>query len=240
MEPLAVAVDRTALGRLGVKLGDRATLAGRTVRVAALLDGYADINQVTVAMSRDTMRMLGVGSNNDRTGPLLVALKDPSTAVRVRDELNAVSNGEYAAWTREDLTRANQGFLVRHQIIGVMLAFSVVLSLLIGVGVTSQTLRGAMIGHIKEFASLRALGVPMAALRATVLELSFWVGIAALGAAGVLTWITAFAGSLVGVPMGFPRVWVGSVAGIMLIVAMLSGLMAMGALKKAQPADLLR
>jgi putative ABC transport system permease protein len=240
MEPFAVAVDRTALRRLGVELGDRASLAGRTVRIAAVLDGYADINQVTVAMSRDTMRMLGVGGRNGRTGPLLVALKDPTQTVTVRDQLNAVSGGAYRAWTRQDLAKANEGALVRHQIIGVMLAFSVALSFLIGVGVTSQTLRGAILANVREFASLRALGVPMRALRLTVMELSLWVGVAALVATAVFTWLVARAGALAGLPMGFPPVWVGAVTGLMLVVALGSGLMATGVLNKAQPADLLR
>jgi putative ABC transport system permease protein len=240
MEPFAVAVDRTALDRLGVKLGGRALLAGHTVKIAAQLDGYAEIDRITVVMSRDTLRMLGVGSNNGRTGPLLVALKTPGAAQVVRDELNAVSNGAYVAWTREDLAHANQGALVRHQIIGVVLAFSAVLSFLIGVGVTSQTLRGAIIANVKEFASLRALGVSMGALRMTVVELSFWVGVAALGATAFLTWIASIVGALAGVPMAFPPLWVGGTAGLMLIVAIVSGLVAMGGLKKAQPADLLR
>jgi putative ABC transport system permease protein len=240
MEPFAVAVDRTALDRLGVKLGDRALLAGHTVKIAALLEGYAEIDRITVVMSRDTLRMLGVGSNNGRTGPLLVALKTPDAAQAVRDELNAVSNGTYVAWTREDLAHANQGALVRHQIIGVVIAFSAVLSFLIGVGVTSQTLRGAIIANVKEFASLRALGVSMGALRMTVVELSFWVGMAALGATAFLTWIASIVGAFAGVPMAFPPLWVGGTAGLMLMVAMISGLLAMGGLKKAQPADLLR
>jgi putative ABC transport system permease protein len=240
MEPFAVAVDRTALDRLGVKLGERALLAGHTVKIAALLEGYAEIDRITVVMSRDTLRMLGVGSNNGRTGPLLVALKTPDAAQAVRDELNAVSNGTYVAWTREDLAHANQGALVRHQIIGVVIAFSAVLSFLIGVGVTSQTLRGAIIANVKEFASLRALGVSMGALRMTVVELSFWVGMAALGATAFLTWIASIVGAFAGVPMAFPPLWVGGTAGLMLMVAMISGLLAMGGLKKAQPADLLR
>jgi putative ABC transport system permease protein len=240
MEPYAVAVDRTALGRLGAKLGDRAVLGGRTVRIAALLDGYADIDRVTVVMSRDTLRMLNVPGRSDRTGPLLVAIRHPELAEQVRDELNATSNGAYAAWTREDMAKANQGALVRHQIIGVVLAFSVGLSVLIGVGVTSQTLRGAIIANVKEFASLRALGVSMGALRLTVIELSMWVGLTALGVTAVLTWVASICGALGGVPMGFPPIWIVSTAGLMMVVAIVSGLMAMGGLAKAQPADLLR
>ncbi|HEY3697546.1 ABC transporter permease [Phenylobacterium sp.] len=240
MEPYAVAVDRTALGRLGARLGDRALLAGRTVRVAALLDGYADINQVSVVMSRDTMRMLGVGVRNETTGPLLVALKDPSRTLAVRDQLNAVSRGAYRAWTRQDLARANEGAMIKHQVIGLMLGFSLFLSLLIGVGVTSQTLRGAILSNVREFASLRALGVPLKALRLIVLELSLWVGVAGLALAAGFTFLVAQAGALSGLPMSFPVPWVACVAVLLLLIALGSGMMSMGVLRKAQPADLLR
>jgi putative ABC transport system permease protein len=240
LEPYAVAVDRTALGRLGAKLGDRATIGGRTVRIAALLDGYADIDRVTVVMSRDTLRMLNLPTRSGRTGPLLVAIKHPGRVEQVRDELNAMSNDAYVAWTREDMSRANQGALIRHQIIGVVLAFSLVLSVLIGVGVTSQTLRGAIIANVREFASLRALGVPLSALRLTVVELSLWVGATALAATAFLTWVLSIIGALAGVPMGFPPIWILSTASLMLVISAVSGLMAMGGLTKAQPADLLR
>jgi putative ABC transport system permease protein len=240
MEPYAVAVDRTALRRLGVKLGDRAVLAGHTVHLAALLDGYADINQVSVVMSRDTMRMLGVGVHSDTTGPLLVELKDPSRTLAVRDQLNAASQGAYRAWTRADLAHANEGALIKHQVIGLMLGFSLVLSFLIGVGVTSQTLRGAILSNVREFASLRALGVPLQALRLVVLELSFWVGVAGLAAAAAFTWVVAQAGALSGLPMSFPVPWVAGVVLLLMLIALGSGMMSMGVLDKSQPADLLR
>ena len=63
------------------------------------------------------------------------------------------------------------------QIIGIFLGFSLFLGLLIGIGITSQTLRGAILASIKEFASLRALGVSMGSLSKIVLELSLWVGV---------------------------------------------------------------
>jgi putative ABC transport system permease protein len=58
-----------------------------------------------------------------------------------------------------------------------MLGFSAFLGLLIGVVITWQTLRGAIMANIKEFAALRALGVSMGDLRNIVMELGFWVGI---------------------------------------------------------------
>ena len=242
LEPLSVAVDRTSLARLGVKLNDSAVINGRTVHVRAVLDGYPSINQPTVVMSRDSYRMLGVdrGGNNTRLGPLMVRIRDPAKAELVRDQLNAASNGLYRAWTRAELSKANQGALMKEQIIGVFLTFSIFLAFLIGVGITSQTLRGAILANIRELASLRALGVSMGSLRKLVLEISLWVGVVGLGFTGLFTWLVALLGSNAGVPMGFPPTWILIVSILLLAISIASGLMSLGVLKKSQPADLLR
>lgn len=243
LEPYAVALDQTALKRLGVGLGDNASLNGRTVKVRAILTGYADINQATVVMSRDSMRLLGLNgaaATGGRTGPLMVSLKDPSKADQVRDQLNAGAGGAYRAWTRPELAKANEKALMSEQIIGVMLGFSVFLGFLIGLGITSQTLRGAILANIKEFASLRALGVSMPSLRMVVVELSFWVGVVGLLATGLFTVGVTVLGRSAGLPMNYPAPAVIGVAVLLLVIALVSGLMALGVLKKSQPADLLR
>ncbi|RAK56597.1 ABC transporter permease [Phenylobacterium deserti] len=239
MEPYAVAVDRTALGALGVKAGDMATLNGRTVYIRGILENYPNVNNKQVVMSRDSLRLLGMAGGDDKTGPLMVRIRDASQAEAVRDQLNAVAKDTYRAWTKEELSKANQKAIMKEQIIGIFLGFSLFLGFLIGVGITSQTLRGAILSSIKEFASLRALGVSMGSLRLVILELSFWVGIAGLLATALLTWgVAALASG--SVPMSFPANWIITVAILLLVIAMFSGLLALGILKKSQPADLLR
>lgn len=236
LEPYAVAIDETQLKRLGVKLGDDASLNGKTVHVRAVLHGYPNLNNAAVTMSRDSIRLLGMGDKNGKTGPLLIRLKDHARAEIVRDQLNAVADKKYRAWTAPELAKANEGALMSEQIIGVFISATLV----IGLVITSMTLRGAILSSIKEFASLRALGVPMGALRIIVMELSFWVGVASLGLTALLTagvYVIAVNG---GVPMGFPLTWQINVAIFLLITAVVSGFVALGVLKKSQPADLLR
>jgi putative ABC transport system permease protein len=240
LEPNAVVIDRTAMARLGVKLNDMATLNGNTVYIRGVLDGYPDINQPSVVVSRDTLRRLGMGDKGDKVGPLMVQLRDPAQAEAVRDQLNAISGGAYRAWTRAELAKANEGALMKEQIIGVLLGFSVFLGFLIGIGITSQTLRGAILANIKEFASLRALGVSMGSLRLIVVELSFWVGIVGLAATALLTYGIFLLAKSGGLPMSFPLPAVIGVATLLMIISIASGLMSMGILKKSQPADLLR
>jgi putative ABC transport system permease protein len=240
LEPYAVVLDKTAQARLGTHLGAAATLNSKTVHVRGLLENYPNVDQPTVYMSRDTMRLLGMGPKNGKTGPLMVRIKDPLQVQTVVDQLNAVSHGAYRAWTKAALAKANEKALMGEQIIGIFLGFSLFLGLLIGVGITSQTLRGAILASIKEFASLRALGVSMRSLSAIVLELAVWVGVAGLIFTALFTFGVYLLASNFGMPMGFPMPWVITVAVLLTVISILSGLFSLGVLKKSQPADLLR
>ena len=239
-QPFGVAVDETALGRLGVKLGDKAIYNGKTVRVVAVTRGYPNMMQAGVVMSRDTLRMLGEANTGDRVGPLMVSIKPGADAERVVAQLNAQSRGQFKAWTRADLGDANQAAMFKESFIVIMLGFSLFLGILIGVAITWQTLRGAIMANIKEFASLRALGVSMGSLRGIVMELSFWVGVAGILAAGLLTWGVSLLAAGGGLTMAFPIPMVAGVCVMLLAIALASGFLSLGVLKKSQPADLLR
>ena len=239
-QPYAVAVDQTALARLGVKLGDKAAIDGHAVRIAAVTTTYPNMMQPQIIVSRQTLRLLGKSRSSNRIGPMFVRVRDPSRAAIVRDELNAVANGRYRAWTKAELSKANDQSIMKEQGIGVILGFSTFMGMIIGLGITSQTLRGAVLANIKEFASLRALGVSMGSLRIIVLELSFWVGVAGLIAAGVLVSGMGFLARAAGIPMSFPLPNIISTGMFLLITAVLSGIMSLGVLKRSQPADLLR
>ncbi|WP_125255725.1 ABC transporter permease [Brevundimonas fluminis] len=240
-QPYTVAVDETALRRLGVKLGDKALLNGNTVTVAAVTRGYPNMMVAQIVVSRDTLRMIG-GPNDSslRVGPLMVKLRDPTRAPIVAAQLNEMGGGQYRAWTRGELAQANEASMFEEGILVVIIGGCVVLGTIIGVAITWQTLRGAIMANIKEFASLRALGVGMGSLRRIIMELSFWVGIVGVLAAVLLTWlvsILALAGAvIIAITPGMLIV----VGGGLILIAMLSGMLSLGVLKNSQPADLLR
>jgi len=146
----------------------------------------------------------------------------------------------FKAQTMKEFNEANEQAVMSEQIIGLLLTFSVFLAVLIGIGVTSQTLRGAILSNIREFASLRALGISMGSLRLIVMELSFWAGIAGTIAALLLTGGIALMASGIGLPLVVHLPTMLFVSVMMMIIAIISGAMAMGILKKSQPADLLR
>jgi len=240
-QPYTVAIDETALKQLGVKLGDKALYNGQTVTVAAVLRGYPNMMQANIVMSRDTMRMLGqTNESSPRVGPLMVALKDPARAGIVAAELNRLGNGQYKAWTRQELADANASAMFEEGILVIIIGGCVVLGTIIGISITWQTLRGAIMANIKEFASLRALGVGMGSLRRIVLELSFWVGIVGVIAAVFLTWLVSLLAAANAVIIALPFMLIVVVGGGLIVISMLSGLLSLGILKNSQPADLLR
>ena len=239
-QPFAVAVDETALRKLDVKLGDKALYNGQTVTVVGVTRGYPNMMQANIVMSRDTLRMLGQADTGPRVGPLMVKLRDPAQAERVAAELNIQGDGQWKAWTRQELADANAGAMFEEGILIIIIGGCVVLGTIIGVAITWQTLRGAIMANIKEFASLRALGVGMGSLNRIVLELSFWVGIVGVIAAIGLTWLVSLLALANAVIIALPPILLIIVGGGLIVIAMLSGLLSLGVLKNSQPADLLR
>ncbi len=239
-QPYTVAVDETALTTLGVKLGDKALYNGQTVTVVGVTRGYPNMMQPGVVMSRDTLRMLGQADTGPRVGPLMIKIKDPSQAPAVVAELNKMGNGQWKAWTRQELADANAGAMFEEGILVIIIGGCVVLGIIIGVAITWQTLRGAIMANIKEFASLRALGVGMGSLRRIVMELSFWVGVVGVAAAIGLTWLLSLFALSKAVIIALPLPLLIVVGGGLIAISMLSGFLSMGILKKSQPADLLR
>ena len=151
-----------------------------------------------------------------------------------------MGNGQWKAWTRQQLADANAAAMFEEGILVIIIGGCVVLGTIIGVAITWQTLRGAIMANIKEFASLRALGVGMGSLRRIVMELSFWVGCVGVLAAILLTLGVQALAAWGAVIIALPFMLLVVVGGGLILIAMLSGLLSLGILKNSQPADLLR
>jgi putative ABC transport system permease protein len=169
-----------------------------------------------------------------------VRLKDPTQAVRVRNELNALANGQYRAWTKQELHDMIIKESTKQGPMFMIIMFMSVIGAIIGVVITWQTLRGAILANIKEFASLRALGVSLGSLRRVVMELSLWVGVFGVVFSGLLMAGIAALAAANSVPMGFETSTLVQTAIFLLLIAIFSGAMTLGALKKGDPADLLK
>jgi putative ABC transport system permease protein len=241
--PFAVGIDVSAQRQLGVKIGDQAVLNGRTVRVGLIMEGYANSQMPSIVMSRQTQRLMG-RANDEQLGLLMVRIKgnpaDEKNIARVRDELNALSNGLYRAWTKPELTASTTRQMMSTGFIAMLLMSMTVIGFAIGVVITWQTLRGAILANIKEFASLRALGVSLGQLRGVVMELSLWVGVLGIGASALMMVGLTMLAKMVNLPMGYEPVSLIQTTILLLFISIGSGALTLGALKKGEPADLLK
>ena len=219
-EPYSVVVDATSMQKLGVKIGDRATMNGRSVKVAGTIENYPSLFNSMVFMSRQTAKLLNLADDGDRVGSILVKIKDPAKSSEVVDQLNSMAQGRFKAWTREQLSVRQQSQMLKQGFVVLRLV--------------------AILANIKEFASLRALGVSMGRLRLIIMELSFWVGIAGLIMTGVMTIVLTMLLSLIHLNMFYPIWAVIGIGIVLLVIAVISGALSLGVLKKSQPADLLR
>jgi putative ABC transport system permease protein len=80
----------------------------------------------------------------------------------------------------------------------------------------------------------------MGSLRWIVMELSFWAGVAGIGAALLITWIAVLAAAGAGLPLVIRLQPAAMVCAMLMSISVGSGALAMGVLKHGQPADLLR
>lgn len=239
-EPFAVVVDRSSMGKLGVKVGDKAKMNGFTVWVRDTVEGYPSMFNSVVFVSPQTAKLIRQFNDGPQIGAIVVKIARGARASEVAAQLNEMSKGRYRAWSREALSEAGQRSMLKEGGIVVILGFAVVVGVFIGVVITWQTLQGAILANIKEFASLRALGVSMRSLRLIVMELSLWVGLAGLAMTAALASVVWILSTTFGVPMDFP-LFIDIPVGIaMVIVAVLSGMLSLRILKKSQPAELLR
>ena len=240
-EPDAIVVDRSALDQLGVDIGQTATINGHQVHVVGISTGLRALGGVNVLCSLDTARRL----DNDATdiGPtyLVARLRDPTQADAAALRISGdKAFGPYAAWSARDFAARSVRYWLFDTGAGAGVLFLAGIVFLVGTVITSQTLIAAVNGSIREYATLNALGVGVAALRRVVLEQAFWVGALGLLGAGVLGVALMLLARSQDVPvvLNVPA----ALACIILVMglAAVSGLAAMRSLRRADPATLLR
>ena len=242
-EPGAVIVDEADAGKLGARVGEVVEINGRRARVVGLSTGFRSIGGATIFCSLYTAYLLlgPQSADADSATYLLAKLRDPATAENVRDALQP--RGEhppYKVWTAPEFSVGSQLYWLLESGAGASFAFSSTLGLLVGIVITSQTLMAALIASLREYATLRALGVSRRRLSAVVLEQAFWIGVLGLGIAGLASVAVWMAANAYGVGMTFTWWAVLGTGAVTLGVALGAGLLALRALARVEPAVLLR
>lgn len=239
--PDTVVIDRTDAERLGTRVGETAEISGKRVIIGGFVRSFRSNLFPLVFTSQATLRYINQDWNEN--GPPYFLLKlDPGFDIEtVQRELQA-SGGPtpYTVATPESLVSQSEWFWLLESGSGTSFGFSMLLALLVGIGVTSQTLRGAILASLKEYAALRALGIRVAQLRAIVLEQSLWVASAGIVlmfvAAALLTGVAWLADIQLILPW-----WICLPTAVFVtVIACVSGTLSLSALYRNEPADLLR
>lgn len=240
-EPDAVVVDRSSLDQLGVALGQSATINGQQVRVVGVGTGLRALGGINVLCSLDTARRLDSDTGDDGPTYLVAKLRDPNQADAVATRLRGDRTfGPYSTWSAANFAHQSVLYWLFDTGAGAGVLFLAGIVFLVGAVITSQTLIAAVNGSVREYATLNALGVGVAALRRVVLEQAFWVGALGLLGASVLGVVLMLLARSQDVPvvLSMPA----ALACIVLVMglAAISGLAAMRSMRRVDPATLLR
>jgi putative ABC transport system permease protein len=232
-------IDESDKKRLGInKVGDTAEISGQQVRVVGFTQGLKSLAGpyvfCSVETARPRLRLLG-----DQTTYVLGRCRNKADAPEVVKRLDKYPS--LSAFTAEDFSlRSRMHWLLKTKA-GVALGYAAALGLLVGAVVTSQTLYAATVASLREFAVLRALGIPRWRLAMLVVSQSFWIGIIGVAVAlPAVHGLALAATQFMGVQIDLPWQLQGGAAAVTMGMALLSGLFALRSLRLIEPAMLLR
>ena len=240
--PGAIVLPRSSARSLGVAVGDTAELGNVKVIVGGIVNALPGGGFGTpVFASAQTARLISTAGPGRFVSSYLVRLKHPEETDRVIDELNAMlrrANLE-AARPRELASSVGVGELLATTF-GWILMGSAGFGLIVGCGIASQTLRGAFLAQLKEFGSLRALGVGRGRMALVALEQAWWTGLASIPIAVFLAFVVRAAARQFDITIALPTHLIVGSSVLLLVVALFAGFISLTAVNKVEPAELLR
>lgn len=241
--PGGVVIDRADAHKLDAKVGSVLEVNGHRAPVVGLTSHFRGVGGVYLFASIASVR--GFGNLGIQVPPMTTfvaaQLRDPSQADRVRDAVQPTGDHRaFDAWTSSELSRHSQLYWLWETGMGVGILFSVLVGVVVGVVITNQTLRSVILHSLKEFATLRAMGVPIRALHRIVIELAVWIGILGLACTAVTAALLAAVADAVDVSLAFPWWTVVATVVFTMVVSLTAGFVALRALYTTEPAELLR
>lgn len=243
-----VVVDRGEFNRLGIKkVGDYAEVNGRRVCVVGTVTGLRSLAGPYVFCSIETAKHVLPMTPQGHATFLLAKCTNSADAPKVVARINAYQRQiahdgkvKIEAFTKEDFSFNSRWHWLTKTKAGIALGLAAMLGLMVGAVVTSQTLYAATAASLKEYAVLRALGIPRWRMALSVLAQSFWIGVAGVVLALPGIYVLASLGTRVGAKVLLPPELMIVAVGITMGMAMGSGLFALRSLRQIEPVTLLR
>jgi putative ABC transport system permease protein len=230
--------DRARFGFTGV--GDVAEVLGlRRVRLVGTVPNVRSLAAPYLFCSVETAHSLISFVGPDQTTFLLARCKNPADAPAVAARLRR-DYPDMSAYTKDELSARSRWYWLVATKTGIAIGGSAMLGLLVGIIVTSQTLYAATAASLKEYATLRALGIPQWRIAMAVIEQALWIGGAGVALAIPIAFGLAGLVDYLGARAILPAWLLAGAAFVTMAMAVGSGLLALRSLRLLEPAELLR
>ncbi|HTI95070.1 MAG TPA: ABC transporter permease [Rudaea sp.] len=241
-EPDSVIVDAAELPKLGLAIGDSATLNGHRVKIVAASNGLRALGGVNIVTSLATARRLNTDATMaDRVAYYVARLRPGANADKVRDRIEkAWPQRRFTVWTKAEFAHTAATYWMFETGAGLGFVFFTFIVFLVGTVITSQTLMAAVASHVREYAMLNALGAGHGALRRVVLEQALIVGSFGIVAGAVVCAALMLLAHSQNVPVSFDATAAIGCGVLVLVIALVSGAMAVRTIAHLEPANLLR
>jgi putative ABC transport system permease protein len=239
----AVTIYAPDKGRLGLQEGQSEVgeIGDQRVQLAGVMyEGGKQIGMMPgVYCSLRTARRLLPNLGPDQTMYLIARCKDPAERVAIARQLRQ-EYPDMSVMTREEFADLTRNYWMVKTNAGVILMFIALLGLVVGAVITAQTLYSATVASKREFAMLRALGVPQRPMAGMVVAQSFSVAVLGVGLALPICMGLSAAALSQGIEARLPP-WLLAATGLFVVaVAVSAGAFALRSLRGAEPEMLLR
>ncbi|HEV3145608.1 MAG TPA: ABC transporter permease [Gemmataceae bacterium] len=237
----SVVVDRRERARLGVrKVGDMGEIAGQRVRVVGFTSGMTSVTGPYILCSLETARKLlfYTGIDSNKVTFILARCQSPEMVPNAVRHLQGESG--IAAYSSFDFSEKSRWYWLIMTKAGLAVGFVALLGLGVGGLIATQTLYSATLALAKELALLRALGAPLVRIMWFVMYQAGLIGVAGvllgLIMMELLVWLAERMGAH---PYMNWELRLGC-TGIVLIMVLASGGVALLSLRRTEPIQLLR
>ncbi|MFZ0375796.1 MAG: ABC transporter permease [Xanthobacteraceae bacterium] len=156
--PEGVAIDRSYFDELGIaQIGERAEIDNQEARVVALTKGIRSFTTMPDVFTSIERARAYLGVPSDEANYFMVRVSPNVDAAAVRAQLaGRLSHAEVL--TPEQFRRRTRQFWLFDTGAGAALLGSAILGIIVGTIIVAQTLYSSTKDHLKEFATLRAIG----------------------------------------------------------------------------------
>lgn len=172
-----VIVDESSAAKLGeLHIGDYREVINKKVRIVGISRGARRITTAPVLFTsyRNAQELNPwIGG---QTVFVLVKVTPEADVKTVRDRLARVMNLE-DVYTRDEFIAATRRYWTFSTGMGVAFGFTILMGVIVGAVIVSQTIYSATIEHLREFGTLKALGAENRTVYGIILEQAWWSGI---------------------------------------------------------------